>query len=273
MGWAEERGILSGQKVESASDLATLALTRPATRAVPVYAGAVQTLTHEEYLHIVRQVLAARLNATEEARLLEAELFYGAGEVHVYGTCFYDRWTREGTHDVIEISAFCEESLEQLWETLAHECAHVLAGWSAGHGSQWKSVAKRLGLRNPTAAGPARIEDMDPDLIWRLRQIPVPQDGTPVNRSVSVIRTGGTTSGIEAGSRCPLGIGTQGGTSRGPGSGSRLRLYMCECERPFRIRVASDDFQARCLKCESVFQRVTTTERRPPRRRPAGARP
>ena len=102
-------------------------------------------------------------------------------------------------------------------------------------------------------------KNLDPDLMRIIRQIPVPEDGAPVVRLASVIRTSAT-----SGSACPLGIGTQGGTSRGPGSGSRLRLYMCECERSVRVRVASDDFRARCLVCESEFQRVNTTSRRPP---------
>jgi hypothetical protein len=163
---------------------------------------------------------------------------------------------------VIEISAFNEESVEQLWETVAHELAHAVAGHEAGHGPEWKAAARRLGLRRPAASGPAGIEDIDPELIKTLRQIPVPQDGRAVTPSASVIPTGST-----SGSTCPLGIGTQGGTSRGPGSGSRLRLYMCECERPVRVRVASDEFRARCLACESEFQRINSPGRRPPRRR------
>ena len=179
------------------------------------------------------RVLALRLNKAERNKVLGAELLY-AGRPNVFGICFYNRWRREETHDVIEISAFSEESVEQLWETLAHELAHVLAGCGAGHGPEWKAVAKRLGLRRPTASGPAGIEDLEPELMKVLRQIPVPQDGKPVTRSASVIRTG-TTSGA---SPCPLGIGTQGGTSRGPGSGSRLRLYMCECNEPQASRVS-----------------------------------
>ncbi len=217
-----------------------------------------EALAHEGYLHAVRDVLAARLNEPERIKALGAELLYGAGRPSVYGICFYNRWKREETHDLIEISAFNEESVEQLWETLAHELAHTVAGHGAGHGPEWKAAAKRLGLRRPAASGPAGIEDLEPDLMQVIRQIPVPQDGKPVGLSASVIRT------VASGSTCPLGIGTQGGTSRGPGSGSRLRLYMCECpDPPVKVRVASDDFRARCLACESEFQRVYTTSRRP----------
>jgi hypothetical protein len=222
--------------------------------------SAFEQFSHEEHLHAVRDILASRLNEAERIKLLATALIYGAGRPSVFGTCFYSRWKREQVHDVIEISAFNEECLEQLWITLAHESGHVIAGHEAGHGPEWKAAAKRLGLLRPVAAGPARIEDLDPKLIRVLRQIPVPQDGSPITGSTSVIRTG-TTSGSASGATCPLGVGTQGGTSRGPGSGSRLRLYMCECERSVRVRVASDEFRAHCDLCGSKFQRVNTPGR------------
>lgn len=36
-------------------------------------------------------------------------------------------------------------------------------------------------------------------------------------------------------------------------AGSRLRLYMCSCG--VKVRVADDDFKAKCLKCEGEFLR------------------
>lgn len=55
---------------------------------------------------------------------------------------------------------------------------------------------------------------------------------------------------------CPLGIGTRGGKSRGAGSGSRLRLWVCGCDEPVKVRVASDDFRATCERCASSFTRA-----------------
>jgi hypothetical protein len=219
-----------------------------------------QEFTHGAYLLDIRKVLALRLNAPERDKLLAANLLYGAGSPHVYGTCFYDRWTRDGIHDLIEISAFGEESAEQLWVTVAHECAHVLAPRGAGHGVEWKAAARRLGLRRPAAVGHAGVEDLDPALVELLRQIPSPQDGRPINRAGFA---GGKRVGTISGPPCPLGIGTAGGTSRGPGSGSRLRLYVCQCERPVRVRVASNDFLARCLVCNASFKRAETRTRAP----------
>ncbi len=205
-------------------------------------------LTHEAYLRSVRELLGMRLNAEERSKVLGAELLYGAGETGVYGACYYGRWSRTETQDVIEISAFCEESLEQLWVTVAHECGHVLAGYQAGHGPEWKAAAKKLGLVRPIAVGEARIEDLDAELVAVLRKIPSPEDGNPLKIPWSAAQP-------KRRKPCGLGIGRRGGKSRGAGSG-RLRLYVCRCPMPVKVRVASDEFQALCLVCDRAFYRV-----------------
>ena len=35
---------------------------------------------------------------------------------------------------------------------------------------------------------------------------------------------------------------------------TRLRLWVCQC--PIKVRIASDDFRALCLKCECQFEIV-----------------
>jgi hypothetical protein len=45
--------------------------------------------------------------------------------------------------DVIEIAATAQESWVQLAGTVVHELGHVLAGWNAGHGKDWKAAAQR----------------------------------------------------------------------------------------------------------------------------------
>src|ERR1700693_5684257 len=45
------------------------------------------------------------------------------------------------------------------------------------------------------------------------------------------------------------------------GPGSRLRLYHCACEPPVKVRVATDFFQARCLKCNEDFKPQVTNGR------------
>jgi hypothetical protein len=50
---------------------------------------------------------------------------------------------------------------------------------------------------------------------------------------------------------CGAGIGTRGGKSRGIGSGSRLRKYVCDCGQI--IRAACDDLDATHNECKSAF--------------------
>jgi hypothetical protein len=224
-------------------------------------ASVAEALTHEGLIHAVRDIAVPRLNAEDCKKVMEAKLVYGAGAHGRRGSCFYDCWQRSEGSALIEVSAFGEESKIQLAGTTLHELAHCLAGDAAGHGPEWKRACRALGLIRCKASGQAYDgKDFAAEVWARLILLPNPSDGVPVVRTKEnpkTVSTGGNSS------PCPLGNGTRGGTSRGPGSGSRLRLYMCECpDHPFRVRVARDDFEARCLKCGSMFQRITATEKR-----------
>jgi hypothetical protein len=129
--------------------------------------------------------------------------------------------------------------------TTIHELGHCLAGTGTGHGRQWKLACKALGLIWCQAGGQAYSESDFAHEVWaRIARLPSPSDGVPLHRA----RMNGSVR-----QPCRQGIGTRGGRSRGPGSG-RLRLYECEC--PVKVRVASNNFQARCLVCLSPFKRV-----------------
>lgn len=41
---------------------------------------------------------------------------------------------------------------------------------------------------------------------------------------------------------------------------SRLRLWVCECDKPVKVRVASNDFAARCEHCLEVFSMQPTDD-------------
>jgi hypothetical protein len=46
-------------------------------------------------------------------------------------------------------------------------------------------------------------------------------------------------------------------TATAPGN-SKLKLWVCECKpRPVHVRVAIEDFQAKCLKCGAIFRKQT----------------
>lgn len=214
----------------------------------------VAPLTHEQFIHAIREIVVPRLNEEADRRkLVASKLVYGAGDGRAArGVCFFDAWQRDEGYALLEVCAFGEESEVQLAGTTIHELGHCLAGPDAGHSSEWKRACTSLGLIRCEAAGQAYAAyDFAPEVWERIARLPSPSDGVPTRR------TGGNSSPRP----CPLGTGTRGGISRGPGSGSRLRLYKCECQRPVKVRVASDDFRARCLRCESVFQRASASER------------
>ena len=214
------------------------------------------SVTHEAYIHLVRDAIVAHgdLTVGERQRIARAKLTYGAGDGSYRGVCHYAKWTTDAAGDLLEIAALSEEGPIQLAGTTTHELAHVVAGHGAGHDAQWKAACQRLGLFNALAAGMAYTEaDLAPYLaaVATGHQF---SDGTPNGHGASLFPF------LTRGPRpCPLGIGTRGGTSRGPGSGSRLRLYQCACTsdkatgRTNKARVASDSWQATCKVCSTDF--------------------
>jgi hypothetical protein len=189
-------------------------------------------MTHEEYIHAVRDISVARLNDEKSrAKLLAAKLTYGSGQRGVRGTCFYEAWQNGDLHEFLEVCAAGEESHLQLIGTTLHELAHSLAGFGAGHSRKWKASARALGLIRAEAAGQAYvIEDLDSQLWARLSALPIPADGNPAFDLDEPIGAGQRSAKTRP---CPLGIGTRGGISRGQGSGSRLMKIACsQCNYP-----------------------------------------
>jgi hypothetical protein len=139
------------------------------------------SLSRKGCLRVVMQVIACsrRLNDAERKKLLATEILYGVGDAGVYGMCLYDKWIRDGIQDVVQVSAFCGEAPLEMWITIAHELAQLLAGRGTGHDPEWKAAARKLGLLNPKASGGGCIDDLDPDLVTVLQAIPLPMDGQP----------------------------------------------------------------------------------------------
>lgn len=210
------------------------------------------TINREQLINSVRDLVLPLVNDSDaQAKLAKAKLVYGIGKGHYRGITHFQCWQTgqdNSKADFIEIAATGEESSIQLAGTTIHELAHVLAGYGQGHNSVWKESCALLGLRHVKAAGTIYllanfspiIREQIYNLVTRLG------DGKPCFNE-----SHGFTMKIKP---CPLGIGTRGGTSRGKGSGSRLRLYHCGCNPPVKVRVASDEFDATCNRCHCAFK-------------------
>ena len=216
--------------------------------------------THETFLQqardaIVAHAVAAGTITDEQAgRVRHAKLLYGVGDGRYRGICHYDAWENGvGRVDVVEVAATAQESFVQLAGTTVHELAHVAAGFGSGHGREWKDAAVKLGFTiRPEAAGQVyRLAMFTPSLRNKIYALAGEiGDGHPAFQRFGY----GAVVNVKP-RPCTVGVGTKGGKSRGPGSGSRLRLWECECAKPVKVRVASDDFKAHCDECGEAFTR------------------
>lgn len=213
--------------------------------------------THETYVQEIAKLaieLAPDLTPSERAGLCAIKLVYGAGSTGLRGVTYYQRWKGKGQEapaPFVEICAFGQSHWVQIAGTTLHELGHVLAGHEAGHGPAWKLACRRLGLRSVKAAGTEyHWANFAPRLRMALAALPKPDEGEPVQPLAGLLGGLGITFKPRA---CPTGIGTRGGKSRGVGSGSRLRLFECECIPPIKARVARDEFNATCGVCDCAF--------------------
>lgn len=217
-----------------------------------------QHLTHEQFIHGVAAIACSRLSSTDAALCANIKLAYGSGPDGTRGVTYYDRWGKaDAKVPFVAINALYQVSLTQLAGTTIHELGHVLAGWSAGHGPDWKAACEKLGLRRIRAAGTEyRLAMFDKDIrAYIAGLMGKVSDGEPQALFGSGIGQGGFAIGKrKSGPKpCTAAIGTRGGTSRGAGSGGRLRLFECGCVPAIKVRVARDAFDCTCNTCNSLF--------------------
>lgn len=223
--------------------------------------------TREQYIQAVRDCVltVAVLEPAEREALARYKVVYGTGHGSgARGVTYPAAWTHGpacgpdcGPEPLIEICAFAEESLVQLAGTTIHEMAHALAGVGKGHGKEWALCCKRLGLRGMKAAGTTyRSAMFVPRLREMLAAVPVPDDGCVIGWNVTGPGSLAFPAVIGRVRPCSAGIGSRGGRSRGPGSGSRLRKFVCGCEPPVIVRAGRDTLEATCNHCGFEFKRA-----------------
>lgn len=212
--------------------------------------------THEQWLHAVREIVATRLvDVLERDKLLGLKLAYGAGPRGVRGSTSYGQWQCSDSGrltDFLSIMATGEESLPQLAGTLVHELGHALVGPGHGHDSAWKQACARLGLRHVKATNTVYSwAGFDSEVCMVIAALGEPTDGKPKFKETLGGAATGAVAVVVTG--CQSGLGTRGGRSRGAGSGSRMRKYVCQCGQI--VRAATDTLVAMHIPCGSAFTR------------------
>lgn len=209
---------------------------------------------HEAFIARIAELAISRLEADEQAKARSARIAYGSGAgLGARGVTFFGTWTDNdgASRDFVEICAAGEESPVQVAGTTIHEIGHVLAGPTAGHGPAWKAACARLGLRSAMAAGMTYLGAAFEPCIREAIAEQARLEGRPAFRGQG---TNGGRLGTGSARPCSAGVGVRGGKSRGKGSGSRMRKWVCTgCEKPVIARVASDEFLATCGRCGTEF--------------------
>jgi hypothetical protein len=213
-------------------------------------------VTHEAFIQAIRDLSvqyasthATGLESDALSRVARAKLLYGRGHFGLRGVTQYGAWVNGNTDELIEVCAASEESWIQLAGTTIHELAHAATGMGHGHNKAWREACAALGLRRVFAAGTEyRLANFAPELRMALAALDKPADGTPAIAA-------GLLAGMVSSPKnrpCTAGVGVRGGTSRGPGSGSRLRKYVCTHGQI--IRASTDELNATCNVCGGKFE-------------------
>ncbi|HLW51339.1 MAG TPA: hypothetical protein VKW06_00725 [Candidatus Angelobacter sp.] len=214
-------------------------------------------MKHEEFIKQVRDIVAAHVSdPSVRDRLLACKLVYGIGDGTYRGICYFGAWQNghPTATELVEVAASGEESPVQLAGTTIHELGHVLAGHKAGHRKEWVKACAYLGLRAVKAAGTRyTLSHFSTSIRHEIAKLAKLSDGSPIFGAASNNYVGLPPMNLKP---CPLGIGTRGGKSRGKGSGSRLRKFICGCEKPVIARVAAEEFKATCDVCQRQFHRA-----------------
>ena len=144
----------------------------------------------------------------------------GVGKMTV-GECFAPTVCSDGVPQIF-VSPRIADSVEVLG-ILLHELIHASVGHKAGHKKPFSQAARACGLEGPPTATIVS-EKLRPVLVQYVQASGV-YPHAAIRPTVKEKK------------------------------GSRLRLYECQCEPPMKVRVASNDFVALCLRCNNPFEK------------------
>jgi len=137
------------------------------------------------------------------------------------GECWPARQAPAPYKAAIFISPVCWKAPADLLHVVLHEMIHTIVP-GGGHRAPFSQIAGPVGLVKPwTATTPS------PELAVKLEAIAATLGDFP-------------SAGMEPAPKVK--------------KGSRLRLFECQCAPPVKVRVAHDDFDARCNVCVADFE-------------------
>lgn len=153
--------------------------------------------------------------------------FTGSRSKKAIGACWSVESSEDGRCQVYIVPTLKGEAY--YLEVLAHELCHASLPTGTGHKRAFQILAASIGLQAPWKATTA-----GPELAARLATMASQLGPLPHPQLVAMNEKKKQTT--------------------------RLRLYLCQCEKPIKVRVASDSFDATCNVCDSLFEQQINEE-------------
>lgn len=94
-------------------------------------------------MSLAQQIVSTTYDVLNENGLYDWQVKLGTA-LSTAGSCHYRTKTIRISLKVAEIVDWSET-----FDTILHEVAHAIAGHAAGHGPEWRRVAREIGLKNP----------------------------------------------------------------------------------------------------------------------------
>jgi len=148
--------------------------------------------------------------------------FTGSRSKKAIGACWAIEASADNAHQIYIVPTIDGEL--PILSVLAHELVHAALPTGTGHKKPFQTLAAAIGLEGPWKATTA-----GPELTKRLKAIAAKLGPIPHPLLTNYQPKKQTT---------------------------RLRLWVCQCEEPIKLRVAKDELDITCNTCGELFQRA-----------------